>query len=119
MLRHSEHPPIMKDPSWTRAAPFKETAHARTPSESIANNYTPSANSLKIRNLAKLQTPVRPPSRVPTQQACILALINIGNIITVVFGNNMNQGKISIPCLEVKKWNVHAYICILFDQIVI
>ena len=90
MLRHSEHPPIMKDPSWTRAAPFKETAHARTPSESIANNFTPSANSLKIRNLAKLQTPVRPPSRVPTQQACILALINIGNIITVVFGNNMN-----------------------------
>ena len=74
MLRHSEHPPIMKDPSWTRAAPFKETAHARTPSESIANNYTPSANSLKIRNLAKLQTPVRPPSRTPTQQACILSL---------------------------------------------
>ena len=80
MLRHSEHPPIMKDPSWTRAAPFKETAHARTPSESIANNYTPSANSLKIRNLAKLQTPVRPPSRTPTQQACILSL-NTGRLL--------------------------------------
>lgn len=91
VLRHSEHPPIMKDPSWTRAAPFKETAHARTPSESIANNYTPSANSLKIRNLAKLQTPVRPPSRIPTQQACILSLINTGNIIVILFGNNMNR----------------------------
>ena len=81
MLRHSEHPPIMKDPSWTRAAPFKETAHARTPSESIANNYTPSANSLKIRNLAKLQTPVRPPSRTLTQQACILSLNTVRRLL--------------------------------------
>ena len=72
MLRHSEHPPIMKDPSWTRAAPFKETAHARTPSESIGNNYTPTASSLKIRNLAKVQPPVRPPLRIPAQQGCIL-----------------------------------------------
>jgi len=87
----------MKDPSWTRAAPFKETAHARTPSESIANNYTPSANSLKIRNLAKLQTPVRPPSRVPPQQACILSLINAGNTI-VIFGNNMNRQDFYLLC---------------------
>lgn len=69
VLRHSEHPPIMKDPSWTQAAPFKETAYARTPSESIANNYTPSASSLKMKNLAKLQNAVRPPTRAPTQQS--------------------------------------------------
>lgn len=72
MLRHSEHPPIMKDPSWTRAAPFKETAYARTPSESIANNFTPTASGLKMRNLGKIQTPVRPPTKAPAQQACIL-----------------------------------------------
>lgn len=61
----------MKDPSWTQAAPFKETAYARTPSESIANNYTPSASKLKMKNLAKLQNAVRPPTRAPTQY-CIL-----------------------------------------------
>lgn len=58
VLRHCEHPPIMRDPSWTRAAPFKETQYARTPSESIANNYTPTARDLKMRSLAKV--PVRP-----------------------------------------------------------
>ena len=75
VLRHSEHPPIMKDPSWTQAAPFKETAYARTPSESIANNYTPSASSLKMKNLAKLQNAVRPPTRAPTQQCILKAFI--------------------------------------------
>ena len=45
----------MKDPSWTRAAPFKETSFYRTPSESIANNFTPTASDLKIKNLAKIQ----------------------------------------------------------------
>lgn len=65
----------MKDPSWTQAAPFKETAYARTPSESIANNYTPSASSLKMKNLAKLQNAVRPPTRAPTQQCILKAFI--------------------------------------------
>ena len=53
----------MRDQSWTRAAPFKETQHARTPSESIANNYSPTAQELKIKNLAKMP---RAPSRSPT-----------------------------------------------------
>ena len=61
MLRHSEHPPIMKGTSWTLAAPFKEQKYHRTPSESIANNYTPSASDLKIRELPKLKN--RPISR--------------------------------------------------------
>lgn len=43
----------MKLSSWTRAAPFKEEKHHRTPSESIANNYSPTANSLKLKNLRK------------------------------------------------------------------
>jgi len=57
VLKHSEHPPIMADSSWTRAVPFKEVAHHRTPSESIANNYTLSASGLKIRNLSKIKSP--------------------------------------------------------------
>ncbi|XP_077979573.1 dynein axonemal heavy chain 3-like isoform X2 [Glandiceps talaboti] len=54
VLRNSEHPPIMKGTSWTLAAPFKEQKYHRTPSESIANNYTPTASDLKIRSLPKI-----------------------------------------------------------------
>lgn len=57
VLRNSEHPPIMKGTSWTLAAPFKEQKYHRTPSESIANNYTPSASDLKMKDLPKLQRP--------------------------------------------------------------
>ncbi|WAQ96862.1 DYH3-like protein [Mya arenaria] len=57
VLRNSEHPPIMKGTSWTLAAPFKEQKFHRTPSESIANNYTPSACDLKMKDLPKLQRP--------------------------------------------------------------
>ncbi|XP_033631251.1 dynein heavy chain 3, axonemal-like [Asterias rubens] len=53
VLKHSEHPPIMQGMSWTLAAPFKEQKYSRTPSESIANNYTPSANKLNIRSLPR------------------------------------------------------------------
>ena len=45
----------MKSTSWTLAAPFKEQKYDRTPSESIANVYTPSASDLKMKELAKLQ----------------------------------------------------------------
>ncbi|KAK6187847.1 hypothetical protein SNE40_005782 [Patella caerulea] len=54
VLRNSQHPPLMKGTSWTLAAPFKEEKYHRTPSESIANNYTPSANSLKLKDLPKV-----------------------------------------------------------------
>ncbi|XP_012937339.1 dynein heavy chain 3, axonemal [Aplysia californica] len=54
VLRNSEHPPLMKSTSWTLAAPFKEQKYDRTPSESIANVYTPSASDLKMKELAKL-----------------------------------------------------------------
>ena len=50
-----ENPPIMKDTSWTLASPFKEERYYRSPSDSIANNYTPTAADLKIRHLPKLK----------------------------------------------------------------
>ena len=45
----------MKPSSWTKAAPFKETPYHRSPSESIANNFTPSAQDLKIQTLNKVK----------------------------------------------------------------
>lgn len=44
----------MKGTSWTLASPFKEQKYHRSPSESIANNYTPSASDLKLKDLPKL-----------------------------------------------------------------
>lgn len=41
----------MQDRSWSLAVPYKEQRYFHTPSESIANNYTPTANQLKIKNL--------------------------------------------------------------------
>ncbi|XP_048465622.1 dynein axonemal heavy chain 3 [Rhincodon typus] len=51
VLRHSRHPPIMQDISWPLAIPFKEQRYYRSPSESIGNNYTPTASNLKIKDL--------------------------------------------------------------------
>lgn len=62
VLNNLDKPPIIKPTSWTRAAPFKEEKHYRTPSESIANNYTPSASDLKIRALRKRKCKDQPAS---------------------------------------------------------
>ena len=43
----------MKTSSRTKAAPFKETPFHRTACESIANNYSPTAQNLKIGSLIK------------------------------------------------------------------
>ena len=51
VLSNSQHPPLMQAKSWNLAVPFIEQRYSHTPSESIANNYTPSAKNLKIRNL--------------------------------------------------------------------
>ena len=53
--KHGRFPPIMKASSWTKAAPFKETPYHRSPSESIANNFTPTAQDLKIQTLNKIK----------------------------------------------------------------
>ncbi|XP_032896217.1 dynein heavy chain 3, axonemal isoform X1 [Amblyraja radiata] len=53
VLHHSQYPPIMQDISWPLAIPFKEQRYHRSPSESIGNNYTPTANNLKIKDLKR------------------------------------------------------------------
>ncbi len=53
VVTNSQHPPLMQDRSWSLAVPYKEQKYFHTPSESIANNYTPTANQLKIRNLSQ------------------------------------------------------------------
>ncbi|KAM6951542.1 dynein axonemal heavy chain 3 [Aplochiton taeniatus] len=57
VLRHSHHPPILQNTSWTLAVPYKEQRHHRTPSESIGNNYSPRARHLKIANLQRRRPP--------------------------------------------------------------
>jgi hypothetical protein len=51
---HSQHPPIIQDKSWNIAVPYKEQRFFHTPSESIANNYTPFANNLKLKDISSL-----------------------------------------------------------------
>ncbi|XP_009068409.1 PREDICTED: dynein heavy chain 3, axonemal [Acanthisitta chloris] len=46
----------MQEASWTQAAPFKERDFYRSPSDSIANNYTPTAKDLKLKNLQKINS---------------------------------------------------------------
>lgn len=46
----------MQEASWTLAAPFKEQSYHRSPSDSIANNYTPTARDLKLKNLHVLKS---------------------------------------------------------------
>ncbi|CAH2307188.1 dynein heavy chain 3, axonemal [Pelobates cultripes] len=52
VLKHSHYPPLMQSTSWTLAAPFKEQRYHRNPSNSIANNYTPTARDLKLSKLS-------------------------------------------------------------------
>uniref|UniRef100_A0A3B1JRX0 Uncharacterized protein n=1 Tax=Astyanax mexicanus TaxID=7994 RepID=A0A3B1JRX0_ASTMX len=46
-----QFPPLMQNTCRTLAVPYKEVWHCRTPSESIANNYSPRAQHLKIPHL--------------------------------------------------------------------
>lgn len=41
----------MQSRSWNLAVPYREQRFAHTPSESIANNYTPTASELKLKLL--------------------------------------------------------------------
>ncbi len=49
-LGEAHLPPLLKDISWTKASPFKEAQHYRSVSDSIANNYTPTASRLNIKS---------------------------------------------------------------------
>ena len=51
VVNNSQHPPLMQPKSWNLAVPFREQRYSHTPSESIANNYTPSANDLKVKRV--------------------------------------------------------------------
>ncbi|XP_066465573.1 dynein axonemal heavy chain 3 [Tiliqua scincoides] len=57
--RSSHYPTLMQRASWTLAAPFKEQRYFRSPSDSIANNYTLTARDLKIKDLQKAFSPAR------------------------------------------------------------
>lgn len=57
IVSHGQHPPLMQPRSWSLAVPYKEQKYSHTPSESIANNYTPSANNLNIKQLSKRVRP--------------------------------------------------------------
>ncbi|NXW28891.1 DYH3 protein, partial [Phaetusa simplex] len=54
-LKSNYYPPLMQQASWTLAAPFKEQSYYRSPSDSIANNYTPTARDLKLKNVHTLK----------------------------------------------------------------
>ena len=43
---YSEKPRVLEHASYTKAAPFKEKKHFRHVSDSIANNYSPTASHL-------------------------------------------------------------------------
>jgi dynein heavy chain len=43
----------LKKISWTIASPFKEDRHHRLISDSIGNNYSPTANDLSMKQLGK------------------------------------------------------------------
>ncbi|XP_040928837.1 dynein axonemal heavy chain 3 isoform X2 [Betta splendens] len=66
VLSHSHHPPILQMNSRTLAVPFKELRHHRTPSESIANNYSPRAQDLKMIKLCQRRPTLRQSSTKPT-----------------------------------------------------
>jgi dynein heavy chain len=51
VVQNGQHPPLMQFRSWNLAVPYKEQRFAHTPSESIANNYTPTAAELKLKLL--------------------------------------------------------------------
>uniref|UniRef100_A0A8D2J0P0 Uncharacterized protein n=1 Tax=Varanus komodoensis TaxID=61221 RepID=A0A8D2J0P0_VARKO len=57
--KSSYYPTLMQRASWTLAAPFKEQRYFRSPSNSIANNYTLTARDLKMKDLQKIVSPIR------------------------------------------------------------
>ena len=94
----------MKDMSWTQAAPYKETMYHRTPSESIANNYTPTANELKMKNLIKIHQS-RPHTRA-TSQPCILyfwSFKRVHYIVIIISLSTTVQQKYIVPVNQCEK----------------
>ncbi|KAG4091689.1 dynein heavy chain and region D6 of dynein motor-domain-containing protein [Neocallimastix lanati (nom. inval.)] len=56
---HSRYPPLLKYFSRTKASPFKEDQYQRSTSDSIANNYSPTAVNLDIKHLLSTNDSIR------------------------------------------------------------
>ncbi|KAA3677197.1 dynein heavy chain, axonemal [Paragonimus westermani] len=54
VTRNAKHPPLMNPFSLTRAAPFKEQKYWRSPSQSIGNNFSPSAADIPLNKLHRV-----------------------------------------------------------------
>jgi dynein heavy chain len=52
-LEKAQLPLLLKEFSWTRAAPYKEERFHRLVSDSIGNNFTPTAANLNMSLLSK------------------------------------------------------------------
>ncbi|CAD5122382.1 DgyrCDS10813 [Dimorphilus gyrociliatus] len=68
--KHGEHPPIMRA-SWTQAAPFKEQKYYRTPSQSIGNNYTPTASDLTMNDIPRIKKEMSFLQRTPRNRTSL------------------------------------------------
>lgn len=68
--KHGEHPPIMRA-SWTQAAPFKEQKYYRTPSQSIGNNYTPTASDLTMNDMPRIKREMSFLQRTPRNRTSL------------------------------------------------
>ncbi|OCT61613.1 dynein heavy chain 3, axonemal [Xenopus laevis] len=66
VLKHSNYPPLMQSRSWTLASPFKEHRFHRSPSNSIGNNFSPTARDLKLTELLKKLPSPRPNAELIT-----------------------------------------------------
>ncbi|XP_010216373.1 PREDICTED: dynein heavy chain 3, axonemal [Tinamus guttatus] len=56
VIKNSYYPPLMQRVSWTLAVPLKEQPYFRSPSDSIANNYSLTARDLKMKNVHKVES---------------------------------------------------------------
>ncbi len=105
VVKNSQHPPLMQDRSWNLAVPYKEQRHFHTPSESIANNYTPTANQLKIKNLSqcvksiKRDYSVLKPSNSTKFQNYILKRKKLISFLLVEDSNSSKKPKSEITIL--------------------
>ncbi|OAJ37962.1 hypothetical protein BDEG_21931 [Batrachochytrium dendrobatidis JEL423] len=56
-LDNVDLPPLLKKFSWTLASPFKEEKYHRSVSNSIGNNYSPSATDINMKQMGKRGRP--------------------------------------------------------------
>ncbi|NXU51136.1 DYH3 protein, partial [Turnix velox] len=78
-LESNCYPPLMQQVSWTLAVPFKEQNYYRSPSDSIARNYTLTAQDLTVKNLHKFMSSSMTGTSLPSAEQRTASLcIHIG-----------------------------------------